>query len=176
MRIKQLHFFIALLTATTGFAQTERKISTRLFVQANRTLYDRTSTNNASGIGFSLQTNLNTQFLVKPVVEINADLFAGTKELYVTDDGKPIDAKSGVLGIYGGILLQPSHRLFISTTGGISFFNGKGHLGVRPSLGYHLSANKRFTAKAAFTHIFQSDEISSQPFGYGSLALGVKLF
>lgn len=176
MKMKQLYFFAALLFTTNCFAQTERKVSSTLFAQVDRTLYDRTVTNNAGGVGVGLQSSINTRTLVKPVVEVTADLFAGTKELYVTEDDKPIDAKRDVLGIYAGALLQPSHRLFISTTGGISFFNGKGHFGVRPSVGYHLSKDGRFTAKAAFTHIFQRDAISNQPFGYGSFALGVKLF
>lgn len=176
MRMKQLYFFVALLITTNSFAQTEKKVSSTLFAQANRTLYDRTTSNNRGGVGLGLQTNINTPTLAKPVVEVSADLFAGTKELYVTEDDKPIDAKSGVFSIYAGALLHSSHRLFLSTTGGISLFNGKGHLGVRPSLGYHLSKNGRFAAKASFTHIFQRDAISNQSFGYGSFALGVKLF
>ena len=174
--MKQLYFFVALLITTNSFAQTERKVSSTLFAQANRTLYDRTASNNGGGVGFGLQTNINTPTLVKPAVEVTTDLFAGTKELYVTEDDKPIDAKRGVFSIYAGVLLQPSHRLFLSTTGGISLLNGKGYFGVRPSVGYHLSKNGHFAAKVAFTHIFQRDAISNQSFGYGSFALGVKLF
>lgn len=174
--MKQLYFIAALLITTNCFAQTERKVSSTLFAQANRTLYDRTVTNNSGGIGFGLQTSINTRTLVKPVIEVTADLFAGTKELYVTEDDQPIDAKSDVFSIYLGAMLQPSHRLFITTTGGIILFNGTGHFGVRPSLGYHLSKNGRFVGKVAFTHIFQRDAISNQTFGYGSFALGVKLF
>lgn len=176
MRIKQLYFIVGLLTATACFAQKERKVSSTLFAQANRTLYDRTPTNNAGGVGLGWQTSINTLTFVKPVIEVTADLFAGTKELYVTQDNKPIEAKNGVLGIYTGAMLKPSERLLIITTGGISFFNGKGHFGVRPSLGYQLSKNGRFAAKVAFTHIFQRDAISNQSFGYGSFALGIKLF
>lgn len=176
MKINQLYFIAALLTATNCFAQTGKKASGTLSLQANRTLYDRTLTNNSNGIGFGLQTSTNTKSFIKPVLELNADLFAGTKELYVTDNDQPIKAKSGVLGIYTGAIMQPSNRLFIITTGGVNFFNGKGHFGIRPSLGYLLSKNGRFSARVAFTHIFQRDEISKQPFGYGSFALGVKLF
>lgn len=174
--MKQLYFIVALLVTTNCFAQRERKVSSTLFAGANYTLYDRTATNNSGGVGFGLQTRINTQSFIKPVIEINADLFAGTKEMYVTENGKPIDAKSGVLGVYGGGLLQPSNRLMIATTGGVSFFNNKGHFGLRPSVGYHLSKNGSVSAKAAFTHIFQRDEISNEPFGYASIALGIKLF
>ncbi|MGV3658120.1 MAG: hypothetical protein ACO1NX_09200 [Chitinophagaceae bacterium] len=174
--MKQLLFIITLLTATNCFAQTERKISTMLSMQGNRTVYDRTATNNAGGIGFGLQTRINTKSIIRPVAEINADLFVGTKEMYMTEDDKPIDAKSGVLSIYAGGLLRTSTRLALATTGGISFFNSKGYFGLRPSISYHLSRDGSVSAKASFTHIFHRDEISKEPFGYASIALGIRLF
>ena len=110
------------------------------------------------------------------MAEVTADLFAGTKEMYMTEDGKPINGKSGVLGIYAGGLLRPANRLMVATTAGVSFFNGERHIGLRPSVGYHLSRDGSVSAKASFTHIFQRDEISSEPFAYASIALGIRLF
>lgn len=174
--MQQLCFILNLLFATACFGQTERKLSAFLSFQGNKTLNDRTISNNAGGIGAGLQTHLRTKTVIKPTLEINADFFAGTKVLYLTADGKPIEAKSGVLGVYIGPLFQPTNRLFIATTFGRSFYNNYAHFGVRPSIGIYLSKKKTWAAKASFTNIFQRDDISNESFGYASFALALKLF
>ncbi len=174
--MKKLYLALALLTATNCIGQTHRKLSTFLSFQVNKTLYDRTITNNSGGVGFGLQNCLNTKTWIKPTLEINANLFAGTKELYLTADHKPIGAKSGVLGIYMGPLFQPVDRLFIATTFGTSIYNSKFHFGIRPSVGIYPSKSKRWTAKASFTNIFQQDDISNESFGYVSFELALKIF
>jgi len=174
--MKQLYFIIALLTTANCFAQTERKISATLSFEANKTLYDRTATNNAGGIGFGLQTNINTPTFIKPVLEINADLFAGTKVMYMTADGKPINGKSGGLGIYAGGMLQPAGRWACSAAGGTSIYNNSAHFGIRPAVSFYILKNRSLMARTAFAHIFQRDEISREPFGYFSFSLGMKLF
>lgn len=174
--MRSIYFIIALLTATNCFAQTDRKVSALFSIGANKTLYDRTATNNAGGIGFGLQTVVNTPTFIKPFLEIEANLFAGTKEMYITVDGKPIDAKSGVLGIYAGGLLQPSERWFFTAAAGTSIYNNSAHFGIKPAVGYYLSQNKKWMTRTSFTHIFQRDAISNKPFGYFNFALGAKLF
>jgi hypothetical protein len=174
--VKKLPFVLTLFVATSCFSQADRKVSTLLSFQANKTLYDRTITNNNAGVGFGLQTLVNTKTSIKPLLEINADLFAGTKELYLTNDGKPIEAKSGILGIYVGPMLYATEQLFIATTIGTSLYNSKSHFGVRPSIGFYPSKSKKWTANASFTNIFQRDDFSKEGFGYLSFALAVKLF
>jgi hypothetical protein len=174
--MKKLQLAFALLVTSTSFGQTERKSSAFLSIQANKTIADRTITNNAGGIGLGLQTALNTGTWVKPALEINADLFAGTKELYIAANGDPIDAKSGVLRLYAGPMLQPTKRLFLTTTAGASIYHNEIHFGVRPSVGFYLSKNQRGVAKTSYTNVFQRDNISQESFRYLSFSLAVKLF
>ena len=174
--MKNIFFFFTIFIATNSFSQAERKFSTFLSFQINKTLSDRTITNNSAGFGFGLQTLLNTKTRIKPTLEINADLFAGTKELYQTADGKPIDSKSGTIGVYVGSVFQLTENLFLSATIGTSIFNSKAYFGVRPSIGFYPSKRKKWMAKASFTDIFQRDNISNQSFSYMSFALALKLF
>lgn len=174
--MKKLYFGLTIFIVTNCFSQPNRKLSVFLSFQANKTLFDRTITNNNGGIGFGLQTNLNTKTRVKPTLELNADFFAGTKELYLTSDFKPIEAKSGVSGIYIGPLFEPVKRLFIAATFGTSIYNNKAHFGIRPSVGLYPSKRKNCTAKVSFTNIFQRDDINNKSFGYFSFTLALKLF
>ena len=62
-------------------AQSTKKISTYLFLQADKTLYDRTITTNNSGPAFGLKVFHNNKTTFKPFLEIDGDIFGGTKEL-----------------------------------------------------------------------------------------------
>ena len=174
--MRKLYLALALFTSVNCFGQMEAKLSTFLSFQANRTVSDRTITNNSGGVGIGLQTSFNTGTWIKPTLEINADLFAGTKELYVNENGKTIASKSGILGLYAGPIFHPTERLFLITTVGASIYNNEAHLGIRPSIGYHLSKNKRWITKASYTNVFQKDEISNESFSYLSFALTIKIF
>src|SRR5688500_20223603 len=121
--MKPIFLLITLVIASNSFSQVNRKVSVLLSFQANSTLYDRTASNNFGGIGFGLQTVLNTKTRVRPSLEINGDIFGGTKELYLTADDKPIYGKSGVLSIHGGPYIQLSGRFFLAATIGSHFYN-----------------------------------------------------
>lgn len=174
--MKKVCFILFTSIATNCFCQTDRKLSAFLSFQVNKTLYDRTISSNSGGIGFGLQTNLNTKTWFKPTLEVNADAFGGTKEFYTTLDGKPIYAKSEVFSAYIGAFIQPAGKLSIATTFGPSFYNTKTYLGIRPSICYYPSKSKKWTAKGCFTNIFQRDDVSNESFGYFSFALALKLF
>ena len=174
--MKKSYLFLISLIATSCFGQADRKLSALLSFQVNRTTNDRTISNNSAGIGFGLQTHLNTNTWIKPTLEINADLFGGTKELRLTADGRPIDAKSEVVGIYVGPMFQLTKSLFLSTTVGKSIFNKKSHFGVRPSVVFYPSKSRKWAVKVAYTGVFQRDDISNENFGYLSFALALKLF
>jgi hypothetical protein len=174
--MRRIFFFLPLLIATSCFGQTDRKLSTFFSFQVNKTLYDRTKFNNSGGIGLGLHTFLNTKTLIKPTLEINADLFAGTKVLYLTADGKPIYGKHSMLSIHAGPSFSVTDRLFIATTIGSHIYNSDVHFGVRPFVGFYPSKRKLWSAKVSFTNVFQQDHISNESFGYASFGLAAKLF
>ena len=173
--MKQLFLFVALIIATSSFCQQDRKVSVFLSFQANKTIYDRTPSNNSGGVGFGLQTVLNTKTFVRPTLEINGDIFGGTKELYLTADGQPIYGKSGVLSIHGGPFIPLSKRVFFAATAGSHFYNNDMHFSARPSVGVYPTKGRKWTLKTSFTNVFQRDEISNESFGYLSFAISVKI-
>jgi|APEBP8051073220_1049391.scaffolds.fasta_scaffold02816_5 hypothetical protein len=173
--MKHLLLFLTLIISTRSFSQVDRKVSVFLSFQANTTLYDRTASNNSGGVGFGLQTVLNTKTFVRPTIEINGDIFGGTKELYLTADDKPIYGKSGVLSIHGGPFISLSNRVFCAATVGSHFYNDDVHFSVRPSVGVYPTKGRKWTLKTSFTNVFQRDEISNESFGYLSFAIALKL-
>ena len=173
--MKQIFFFVTLFISTHSFSQEDKKVSILLSLQANKTFYDRTASNNSSGVGLGLQTLLNTKTIVRPTLEINGDIFGGTKELYLTADEKPIYSKSGVLSIHGGPFIQLSNQFYISATIGSHFYNDDVHFSARPSIGVYPTKGKKWTMKTSFTNVFQRVDISNESFGYLSFAIALKL-
>ncbi len=169
-------FIIALacLFNVNAAAQENKPFSVTLLGQANFGLYDETLTNNSFGLGAGLNMTYKMTNKVEALAELNADLFAGTKVLKIHSDGRIYEAKSGMVSIYAGPQFLLGNRFFASTTAGASFFNSNTHFGVRPSLGYHFSPNGRWMMKTSFTHIFNAEAISGNPFGYLSVALGFR--
>jgi hypothetical protein len=166
---------IIILCSLTSVAQTNKTWTALLSFQGNATTYDRTFSNNSGGIGFGLQTHLGKNTRAKGIIEVNGDLFAGTKELLITANGKQIDAKSAILSFYGGGLWQLTSNFFITGAVGTSIYNGKGHLGLRPSVGLFTSRRKTWLIRTSFTNVFQRDEISNENFGYLSFSIALKL-
>lgn len=173
--MKQIFLFVTLFIATHSFSQADRKVSIFLSFEANKTLYDRTASNNSGGVGFGLQSVLKTKTFVRPTLEINGDIYGGTKELYITTDGKPMYGKSSVLSIHGGPFIQLTDQFFTAATIGSHFYNDDVHFSVRPSVGVYPTRGKNWTLKTSFTNVFQRDEISNENFGYLSFAIALKL-
>ncbi|HUC80774.1 MAG TPA: hypothetical protein VMR70_07650 [Flavisolibacter sp.] len=165
---------LTLLIASQAFSQADKKLDVFLSFQANTTLYDRTASNNSGAAGLGVQTVLNTKTRVRPTVEINGNIFGGTKQLYLTTDGKPVDSKNGVLSIHAGPYLQLSNRFFAAATIGSHFYNDEIYFSARPSVGVYPTRNKKWTLKTAFTNVFQRDEISNENFGYLSFAIALR--
>lgn len=165
-----------LFMSTSVVVQAQPKMSVHFFIQGNHTLYDRTYANNRGGAGIGLQSSWHTKSMVKPTIELAGDVFGGNKVLYMTPDGKPIDAKLSSLNVYAGPMLQVTQKFYVSLTVGPSFINTAAHVGIRPTIGYYFSQAQRVSTKASFTNVFYRDEISKKSFGYLSIALGVKLF
>jgi hypothetical protein len=173
--MKQIFLLVILFIANNSFSQADKKVSVFLSFQANTTLYDRTASNNSAGVGFGLQTVLNTKTLIRPTLEINGDLFAGTKVLYTTADDKPIYGKSEVMSIHAGSFIQLSGQFFMAATFGSHFYNDDAHFSIRPSIGVYSTKGRRWTLKSSFTNVFQRDEIGKENFGYVSFAIALKL-
>jgi hypothetical protein len=174
--MKRLFVILSMLLASACFAQKARKLSAFFSFQYNKTLYDRTISNNSGGLGFGLQTTLNTGGPVQPTLELNADRFFGTKELRLTPEGKPVYSKGGVTSIFAGPQIGVGERLFFSATAGASIYNGAAHFGLRPAVGVYLSQSRKWFLKSSFTDVFQRDDFSDKSFGYLSFALALKLF
>jgi hypothetical protein len=173
----KFRFFILLMLISAGcFGQKQKKVSAYADFHVNATQYDRTLSNNAGGFGIGLQTFINIKSKFRPGIEFNSDAFGGTKELYLTPDGKPIYAKS----VTGNILIGSSYpitkRFYINVAGGPSFFNSQVHFTVKPAIGFYFPASQLLVAKISHTHVFQRDAISNESFGFLNFAIGIKLF
>jgi hypothetical protein len=173
--MKQIFLLVTLFFAVHSFSQGDKKVSVFLSFQANTTLYDRTASNNSAGVGFGLQTVVNVKTFIRPILEFNGDLFAGTKKLYTTADDKPIYGKSGVLSIHAGPFIQLSRQFFMAATIGSHFYNDDANFSIRPSIGVYPTKGRRWTLKTSFTNVFQRDEIGKENFGYISFAIAIKI-
>jgi hypothetical protein len=156
-------------------AQKLRKISTNIDFHINTTLYDRTLSNNGTGFGLALQTIINTKAKFTPTIEIASNVYGGTKQFFMTTDGKPIYGKSSVTTVFAGAMYNASSKFYFGGMIGAGFFNGEKYFAIKPFIGYQL-LNKRIIAKIAWENIFQRDDISNKSFGYLSFGAGIKLF
>lgn len=142
----------------------------------NTAMYDRTITNNAIGFGAWLRGSVETNSVFSPAAEATVSVYGGTKELYVTEDDQPINAKSGVITLMGGSMIKLSNTFYTGLLAGPAFFNNKTYLSLQPVMGCYITKRQIITARISFTNIFQHDDISNKNFGYLSFSAGVKLF
>jgi hypothetical protein len=171
--------FILLLWLFSGIsdthAQKQKKLSVNLDIHINNTLYDRTLPNNATGFGFGMQTLIITNSPWKGIVDLAADAYGGTKQLFLTVDGKPVYSKSDVVTAFAGVVFEPNSKWYGGITAGTAIFNSHVYFGLKPLIGIPF-LRQRMIFKIGMVHIFQRDEISNQSFGYLTFGLGVKLF
>ena len=169
----------ALLLLMIGqiFAQKQRKISSYLFAQYDKTLFDITKGNNPSGVGLGFQAFFNNPTKFKPAIEFTGDLYLeNDKVLREYPSGKPIDDVGAMTNIFVGSLFQPAEKLYISFLAGPSFINGQTFLGIKPSLGCYFSKNQKWSGKISFLNIFNRDKITKNDFGSLVFSIGTKLF
>lgn len=92
------------------FSQTfaQKKVSTYLFANYNKTIYDVTLGNNPSGIGLGLQAFLNTNSKFKFTIEVTDDIYLEDDKVFrTTPNGEaPPD-----LGTMKNILMGSSFHL-----------------------------------------------------------------
>jgi hypothetical protein len=174
--MKYLSTLLFLLFTVAAFGQKRNAIDGYLSFLYNKTTNDRTITNNRSGFGFGMEIIGNTGNKFRPVVQLNSNLFFGTKELYTDLEDKVIDSKGSVTTLFGGGRIEAGNKAFGSLTVGAAFYNKQAYFGLRPLIGIYTSATKKVSAQVSYTTIFQRDEISNQSFGFLSISLGLQLF
>ena len=174
---KLIPAFLFCFLLTQVFAQTQKKVTTYLLAQYNKTIYDATLGNNPSGIGLGLQTFFNNKTKFTPTIEITGDIYLEDDKVFRTDlNGKPINNVPGMVNLFIGSSFQPTQAFFLSFVGGPSFIGGQTLLGIKPSIGFYFSKNQRWTGKLSYINIFNRDKTTKEDFGSISFALGLKLF
>ncbi|MDQ2721174.1 MAG: hypothetical protein M3Z26_15610 [Bacteroidota bacterium] len=168
-----LVFFI--LTQT--FGQTQRKISTYLFAQYDKTLYDITLGNNPWGAGLGIQAFLNIKTKFKLTIEVAHDIYLEDDKLLRLDStGHAINDFRDVTNLFAGLSFHPSNDIYISFLTGPSFINGRTILGIKPSFGFYFSKKQKWTGKISYINIFKRDKATKGDFGSLAFAVGLKLF
>ena len=162
------------------FGQTNRKVSSYLSAEYNKTLYDYTLGNNPWGAGIGLQVFLNNKTKFKPTIELTSDIYLeDDKVLRPNPDGSiPKDGNEvgGMVNSFVGTSFHPTQSIYVSFVAGSSFISGQTLFGIKPSLGFYFSKTQRWTGKVSYINVFNRTKIVNEDFGSLSLALGVKLF
>ena len=162
---------------TQSFSQAQRKVSTYLQGQYNKTIYDRTIGNNPWGMGLGLQLYLNGNSKVKPTIEFTADAYLEDDKVFRTNsDGTEIFDIDGMVNVFAGASFHPTKKIYLSLVTGPSFVSGQTLLGLKPSFGFYFSQNQKWTGKVSYINVFNRDKKSKEDFGSISLSLGVNLF
>ena len=149
-------------------------------MQYNKTIYDWTKGNNPWGIGFGLQTFLNTKTKFKPTIELTGDIYLeDDKVLRLNPEGSvPTNYNDvrGMVNLFVGTSYNPTQDIYVSFVAGPSFINGQTLLGIKPSFGFYFSKSQKWTGKISYINIFNRDKPTKKDFGSLSLAIGLKLF
>jgi len=161
------------------FCQTQKPISLYLQTHFNKTIYDVTYGNNPWGVGLGLQTlfltNKKTKF--KPTIEITADTYLeDDKVLRLTPEGEPIEDLGTMINLFAGSTYHPLQFVYLSFVVGPSFIDGQTLFGIKPSVGFYFSDNRRWTAEVSYINIFNRDKLTGKDFGTISFTVAVKLF
>lgn len=177
---KALSTLILFFFVTQIFGQSQRKVSTYLLTQYNKTLYDRTIGNNPWGVGLGLQAFYNTKTNFKPTIELTGDVYLeDDKVLRLDPDGSAPSSYNevgGMVNVFLGTSFTPAQNMYVSFLAGPSFINGQTMLGVKPSFGFYFSKSQKWTAKIAYINIFNRNKATKEDFGSLSLAVGIRLF
>ncbi|MBI3720149.1 MAG: hypothetical protein HY252_16340 [Sphingobacteriales bacterium] len=177
---KILTLLLCCFILTQSFGQTQRKASTYLLTQYNKTLNDYTIGNNPWGVGLGLQTFLNNKTKFKPTIELTGDIYLEDDKVFRSNpDGTfPENGNDvrGMVNLFVGSSFHPNQSIYLSLVAGPSFISGQTLVGIKPSFGFYFSKNQRWTGKVSYINIFNRTKIINEDFGSLSLAIGVKLF
>ena len=177
---KVITTFLLFFSLTQSFGQTQRKISTYLLTQYNKTIYDRTIGNNPWGVGLGLQSYFNNKTKFKPTIEITGDVYLeDDKVLRLNPDGTvPTNYNDvrGMVNLFIGTSFSPTRNIYLSLVGGPSFISGQTMLGIKPSFGFYFSKSQKWAGKISYINIFNRDKTTKEDFGSLSFGVGLKLF
>lgn len=176
---KTLTILLCCFISTQSFAQTQRKISTYLLTQYNKTLYDYTLGNNPWGLGLGLQAFINNKTKFKPTLELTGDIYLeDDKVLRLNPDGSIPQNDNDVramVNLFVGSSFHPTQRIYLSLIAGPSFIGGQTLFGIKPSFGFYFSKTQRWTTKVSYINIFNRTKVTKDDFSSLSLSIGVKL-
>ena len=177
---KMLTILVLCFIWTQAFCQSQRKFSTYLLAQYNKTIRDRTVGNNPWGAGLGLQTFLNHEKRFNPTIDLTCDIYLeNDKVLRLNDDGslptKENDVR-GMINLFLGTSFNATQKVYLSIVAGPSYTGSQIMLGIKPSIGFYFSKSRKWTGKASYINIFNRDQASKEDFSSVSLAIGVSLF
>jgi hypothetical protein len=178
--LKIITAFLLCFILMTTFGQTQRKISTYLFAEYNKTLYDYTKGNNPSGIGLGLQTLFSNKTMFKPAIELTGAIHLENDKVFrLNPDGSTPENDNSVremVNLFFGSSFHPGQGVYLSFLAGPSFINSQTLLGIKPSFGFYFSKAQRWTGKISYINIFNRTKITKNDFGSLSMAVGLILF
>ena len=174
---KAITTFLLCFILISSFGQTQKKVSTYLTTQYNKTIDDITKGNNPWSVGLGLQTFLNSNKKFKPTIELMGDIYLeDDKVLRTNSTGAEINDVRGMVNLFAGCSFNPTQYFYLSFTAGPSFISGQTLLGIKPSFGFYFSKSQKWTGKISYINIFNRDKTTKEDFGSYSLAIGLKLF
>jgi hypothetical protein len=174
---KIISLFIFCFILTQAFGQTQRKVTTYLLTQYNKTIYDKTLDNNPWGIGLGLQTFFNNKTKFKPTVELTGDIYLLDDKVFrMNSDGTEIKSVHAMINLFLGTSFTPTQNIYLSFLAGPSFISGQTLLGIKPSLGFYFSKKQRWIGKVSYINVFNRDKTPAEDFGSISFSIGVRLF
>lgn len=169
--------FLICFSLTKTFGQTQKRVSTYLSMEYNKTIYDQTIGNNPWGIGLGLQAFYNSESKFRPTIEVTAYAYLEDDKVYRTyPDGSPLVAVDGMSNIFFGASYQLIKNIYASVVTGPSFVGGQTLLGIKPSVGFYFAKNQRWTSKISYINVFSRGTEIKEDFNTVSFAIGVKLF
>ena len=174
--IKVITSILLLFIFTQSFGQPERKISTYLFAQYNKTIYDITTGNNPWGIGLGLQALFNNQTKFKPAIELTGDIYLEDDKNLRLSNNKPVEGVPGMVNFLIGSSFQFAQIAYLSLLAGPCFINSQTRFSLKPSFGFYFSRNQKYTGKISYINVFNRNKETKDDFGSVSFALGLKLF
>ncbi len=165
------------LLLNIAFGQSGKKVTAFILSQFNQTIYDNSISNNLWGLGAGAQFFYNNQSNFKPTVELTGDLYLeNDKVLRTNPDGTVLETANGMVNLFAGTSYFFTKHIFASAVAGPSFINQQFFVGIKPSIGFYFSANKKWMGKLSFLNIFNRDNINHKDFGALSFAIGFRLF
>src|SRR5665647_352067 len=112
---KNISIFLLCFILTQTFGQTQRKVTTYLLTQYNKTIYDKTLGNNPWGIGLGVQTFFNNITKFKPTIELTGDIYLEDDKVFrANSDGTPINDVGGMVNLFVGTSFNPTQNIYLS--------------------------------------------------------------